>query len=188
MEGMPGELRQGLSIRKATDKDCPAIAEIYNQSVDSGYSTFEQQHKDSAHFESMLNGFAANEAMLVLTDETGADSGLPAGTMLGFGKVVRYSDREGYRHAAETATYVRRDLLRRGYGSMLKRALIERCSELGFHHIVARVVASNAASIEYNLRFGYEIVGTQREVGIVNGQWCNVTIMQLVLPGEMPAK
>ncbi len=42
------------------------------------------------------------------------------------------------------------------------------------------------ASIEYNLRFGYEVVGIQREIGFKNGHWQDVAVLQLVLDDVPP--
>jgi phosphinothricin acetyltransferase len=66
---------------------------------------------------------------------------------------------------------------------MLKRALLDRARAWGYHHLVAKIVADNVASLEYNRRFGYTVVGTQREVGYIDGAWRDVTIMQLILAG-----
>ena len=81
---------------------------------------------------------------------------------------------------------LRRSEIRRGYGSRLKRVVIERCRAYGYHHIIARIFADNAASIEYNLRFGYEVVGIQREIGFKNGHWQDVAVLQLVLDDVPP--
>ena len=47
--------------------------------------------------------------------------------------------------------------------------------------MVAKIYAKNEASIEYNRKLGYEIVGTQKEIGYVGGEWLDVTIMQLII-------
>ena len=101
--------------------------------------------------------------------------------------IKRYSPRPGYRYCCETSVYLRRSQRRRGHGTRIKTALIERCREYGYHHLLARVWADNTASIEYNRRFGYEIVGIQREVGYKDGRWVDIAILQLVLEGGGPA-
>ncbi|MFQ5630895.1 MAG: GNAT family N-acetyltransferase [bacterium] len=75
---------------------------------------------------------------------------------------------------------------RKGYGSLIKKALVDRCKQYGYHHLVAKIFATNTASIEYNKKFGYEIVGRQKEIGIKNGRWQDSVIMQLVLPDVLP--
>ena len=64
--------------------------------------------------------------------------------------------------------------------------MIERCRAYGYHHLVAKILADNTRSIEYNLRFGYERVGVQREIGFKNGHWQDVAILQLVLDDVAP--
>ena len=51
---------------------------------------------------------------------------------------------------------------------------------------MAKVWADNKASIEYNKKLGYEIVGKQREIGFVNGKWRDIIIMQLILDDVPP--
>ena len=68
----------------------------------------------------------------------------------------------------------------------MKTALIERCKTYGYHHLLARIFADNEASIEYNRRFGYELVGVQREIGFKDGHWQDVAILQLVLEDVPP--
>ena len=99
---------------------------------------------------------------------------------VGWGIIKRYSDREGYRLTCETAVYLRSSELRKGYGSYLKKKLMDKCAEMGYHHLVAKIWATNTASIIYNERLGYEIVGRQREIGLYNGEWIDVVIMQYI--------
>ena len=40
---------------------------------------------------------------------------------------------------------------------------------------------ANQISIAYNLKLGYTMVGIQKEIGYVNGKYCDVAIMQLLL-------
>ena len=81
---------------------------------------------------------------------------------------------------------MRFDRLGQGIGSRIKRALIARCRELGYHHLVAKLLADNVASIEYNRKLGYEVVGVQREIGFKEGRWCDVVILQLILGDVAP--
>ena len=76
-----------------------------------------------------------------------------------------------------------------GHGTRIKNALIELCKELRYHHLVAKIFADNTASIEYNLRMGYEMVGIQKQIGFRRGRFQDIAILQLVLddvPPEIP--
>jgi L-amino acid N-acyltransferase YncA len=169
--------RQLPVLRAATAKDAAQIAAIYNETVLARDATMDLKPKDELYFRELIDGLAEREAMIVLAEGERA---------LGWGRIMRYSDREGYSTTCETAVYLRRELRRQGLGTRIKLELLQRCRALGYHHLVAKVYAGNRASIDYNLRLGYQIVGTQREVGWVNGRWEDVTIMQLVLEDVGP--
>jgi phosphinothricin acetyltransferase len=159
-------------IRNATPADAAIIAAIYNESIVANDSTMDDIPNTPADIRQQMAHFNNREVFLVLEEE---------GEVLGWGIIKRYSDRPGYRFCCETAVYIRRALRRHGYGSRIEQALIDRCRQFGYHHLVAKIWATNVGSIQMHERFGYEIVGTQREIGFKNGQWQDVTIMQCVL-------
>lgn len=159
-------------IRAATPADATDIAEIYSESVARGDATMDETPWTAAHVADLMAKHSDREGFIVLEQ---------AGAILGWGVFKHYSPRTGYRFAGETATYLRRAETGKGHGSRIKQALIERCRAAGYHHLVARVFADNAASVAYNQRLGYEIVGTQRQIGFRNGRWVDVTILQLIL-------
>ena len=45
---------------------------------------------------------------------------------------------------------------------------------------VAKILAANARSVRFHRRFGYQVVGRQRDIGCLNGRWHDVVILQLV--------
>jgi L-amino acid N-acyltransferase YncA len=167
----------GLLIRAATPDDCPAIADIYAETVQAQDATMDLEPRPAAYFRGLIAGLGDRERFVVLERD---------GATLGWGRIMAYSDRAGYAPAAETAVYLRRGIRRQGLGSHLKRWIIDECRRLGYHHLVAKVYAGNKASIEYNRRLGYELVGIQREIGWVGGRWEDVAIMQLVLVDVPP--
>lgn len=171
-------------LRDARPADAAAIAAIYNETVDVGDASMDEVHRDESAVRERLASLGEREACLVL-EELRPDG---VGAVVGWGAIESYSPRGGYRFAAETAVYLRRDRTRRGLGSRIKLALIERARELGLHHLVAKVLSANAASLEYNRRLGYEVVGVQREIGWRGGRFHDVTILQLVLEPRAGAR
>jgi len=166
-------------LRDATAADAAQLAAIYNETVLARDATMDLAPRDEQYFRELMANLTDREALIVLADDE---------QVFGWGRIMRYSDREGYGTTCETAVYLRRELRRQGLGTRIKVELIERCRRLGYHHLVAKVFAGNRASIDYNLRLGFEIVGTQREVGWVGGRWEDVTIMQLVLADVGPPR
>lgn len=159
-------------IRTATLNDCKALALINNEHIQKGESSMETELKTTEYFIDLLNNFDGRELIQCLVNEE---------EVIGWGIIKKYSDRPGYSTSCETTIYLRSNKLRMGYGSQMKISLIKKCKELGYHHLVAKIFATNTASIAYNRKLGYEIVGTQREVGNINGKWIDVIIMQLIL-------
>ena len=132
----------------------------------------DRQLKSLAEIKSWFTNFNDRELVVLLVEGS---------YVAGWGIIKRYSDRLGYARACETAVYLRSEELRKGFGTLIKEWIIAKCRELEYHHLVAKIFSINKASIEYNLQLGYELVGTQREIGFVDGEWQDVTILQLIL-------
>ena len=61
------------------------------------------------------------------------------------------------------------------------RALLEEARQLGHHVVLARIWSGNAPSIAMCRKCGYEVIGTQREVGFRGGIWEDCVEMQVIL-------
>ena len=167
---------ENLIIRDATLDDAAVIAEIYNESIRAGGATMDLALKTPEDIRNYINGFSERETYLLMCRDDGY--------VVGWGVIKHFGEGPTYRHCCETSVYLRHAEIRKGYGSRIKRVLIDRCKAYGYHHIVARIWASNTASIEYNKHFGYELVGIQKEIGYVGGQWQDIALMQLVLDDD----
>ena len=159
-------------IRRARPEDGEAVAAIYNQYL--GKSTFDLEAKTGAYFADMLARFRSEGRQEIYIDEA-------AGRILGWGLIKRYSDRLAYDGACETSTFFDPAHLRQGHGTRMKRFLLAECKRLGYHHVVAKIVATNESAIRYNTLLGYETVGVQKRIGKVDGRFVDVCIMQCLL-------
>lgn len=159
-------------INIAVPEDYQAIAEIYNEYISTGQATMDATLKTKEDIAQWVTKFNDRECLYTLR---------VAGTVIGWGIIKRYSDREGYRFACETAIYLTASELSKGHGSFLKKYVIDQCRVFNYRHLVAKIWAINQASIDYNLKLGYTIVGTQKNIGFRNEQWLDVVIMQLLL-------
>ena len=102
--------------------------------------------------------------------------------VIGWAIIKKYSDRIGYARSCETSVYLTKSETGKGYGPKIKNKLIKECKQLGYTHLVAKIMSVNKTSINYNLKLGYEIVGEQKNIGFINGKYHNVTIMQYNIP------
>lgn len=161
--------QQSVVFELSKPEDYEGIAEIYNEHIQLGQSTMDQSPKKAKDIEGWVEKFHDRERLFVLKKNQ---------RLIGWSIIKRYSDREGYNTTCETAIYLKSTETRKGYGSLMKKEMLKLCKSLGYHHLVAKVLSVNTASIEYNKRLGYEIVGTQKEIGKINGKWIDVVIMQ----------
>ena len=159
-------------IYPAVEEDYTAIAEIYNEYIRLGNATMEERLHLAEDIQHWVEKFNDRERLFVLKSEE---------RILGWGIIKRYSDRSGYRFACETAVYLTRSEMRKGYGSLMKKYLIKVCKQLNYKHLVAKIFASNEGSITYNLKLGYTIVGRQNQIGFRNGEWMDIVIMQYII-------
>ena len=143
-------------VREAEQADAVSLAAIYNTAA--GKFTLDLVRRDSGWFEEMMREMGPRERILVLSAARDAED------ILGFGLLRRYSWKEGYHHAGQTSVFFRPDARGYGYGTVLKRNLIDLARALHYRQLVARVMADNQASIMYNRRLGYEMVGIQRRI------------------------
>ena len=167
---------QNVQIELCDATALAQIAAIYNEYIELGNSTMEEELHTAEHIQNWLNKFTDRERLYVLKED---------GQVIGWGIIKRYSPREGYRYACETAIYITQSKLRLGYGSRMKKFLIEAAKRLGYRHLVAKIFAVNTASIQYNLKLGYTIVGRQNQIGFKNGQWMDVVIMQYLIKEDI---
>jgi phosphinothricin acetyltransferase len=159
------------TIRRAKTEDASRIAEIHNQSIAANDSTMQEDPASDGAVRDLILDNGSQAAVLVIEAH---------GVVVGWGRIWPYSQRFGYRFAAETAVFIDRSLRRRGLGTLLQSALVDEGAKLGYHHLVAKIFADNTASVDMHLKLGYDLVGVQREIGFKNGAWKDVAILQYV--------
>lgn len=167
-----------MHVRRATVEDAEAIRAIYNAEVTGSTVTFDLVPRTAEEQVAWLVQRSGAYAVLVAEDDDG--------TILGFGSLSPYRDRPAYSTTVEDSVYV--DGTRRGggVGRALLAALVETARAHGFHTVIARIVGGHDASIGLHRSVGFDVVGTEREVGRKMGRWLDVTVMQRLLsePGD----
>jgi phosphinothricin acetyltransferase len=161
-----------LLVRPANLLDCEPIAAIYNQYVGSGPYTMEEERWTWLTVKHQLDHITDREVVIVCENGDGE--------VVGWGKVKHYSPRGGYRIACETSTYVSRDARGLGVGNRLLSELVALSRRLGYHHITAKIIAGNGPSLRLHFKHGFELVGVQKEIGLVDGKLADVAILQRV--------
>jgi phosphinothricin acetyltransferase len=162
-----------LRLRPATDDDAEAIRAIYNLEVLESTVTFDlvpRTLEDQLAWQRARSG--AHLVLVAEDDEAG---------IVGYGSLSPYKERAGYATSVEDSVYVRRDAQGRGVGRLLLAELVAGATAHGFHAVMARIVGGHDSSIRLHASLGFEICGTEREVGRKFGRWLDVVVMQKLL-------
>lgn len=162
-----------MKVRLAEVDDAEAIRSIYNLEVATSTVTFDLVERDLSEQKAWLAARTGAHTTLVAVDNTGE--------IVGFAALSPYRDRPAYRTTVEDSVYIHRSHHRQGVGSLLLGELVASASASGFHAIMARIVGGHDASIALHASQGFEIVGTEREVGRKFNRWLDVVVMQRLL-------
>ena len=162
-----------ISLRAAEISDAEAIRTIYNHEVVHTAATFDLVPRTLDDQVSWLQARSGAFSAIVAIGDTGE--------VVGFGALSPYKERAAYRTSVEDSVYVRRDLGGQGVGSLILGRMVEVAADSGFHAIFARINASGEASIALHRKWGFELVGIEREVGRKFNRWHDVALMQRLL-------
>ena len=166
-------------LRPARLDDAEAIRQIYNAEVTTTTVTFDIVPRTLADQVRYLSDRSGAHAVIVATD---ADDG----TVVGYGALSPWRSKPAYATSVEDSVYVHRDHQGRGIGRLLVAELARVATAHGFHAVFARIVGGHEASIRLHETLGFEVVGTEREVGRKFGRWLDVVLMERLLGPEAP--
>jgi phosphinothricin acetyltransferase len=161
-----------LRLRLATEADAEAIRAIYNQEVLESTATFDLVARSLDEQRGWLAARSGAYAAVV---------GEQDGEVVGFGSLSPYRDRPAYSTSVEDSVYVARSAQGRGVGRAVLSELLRVAEAHGFHAVFARIVGGHDASIALHRSAGFDVVGTEREVGRKFGRWLDVVVMQKLL-------
>jgi phosphinothricin acetyltransferase len=167
-----------VTLRLARLDDAEAIRQIYNAEVLTSTVTFDIAPRSLEEQRAYLGARSRAHAVVVAAE---------GGTVVGYGALSPWRSKPAYATSVEDSVYVHRDHQGRGIGRTLLAELLAVATAHGFHAVFARIVGGHEASIRLHEALGFEVVGTEREVGRKFGRWLDVVVMELVLNPAAPA-
>jgi L-amino acid N-acyltransferase YncA len=159
-------------LRLATVEDAEAIRSIYNVEVTTSTVTFDLEPRTLQVQRDWLAARSGAHSAIVAEDE---------GEVIGFASLSPWKDRPAYRTSVEDSVYVHRDHQGRGVGRILLSHVLDVAQQSGFHAVFGRIVGGHEASIALHQGLGFEIIGTEREVGRKFGKWLDVVVVEKLL-------
>jgi L-amino acid N-acyltransferase len=161
-----------MMLRLATVADAEALRAIYNREVLETTNTFDLEPRSLQEQQAWIAERAGALGVVVAEVD---------GRVVGFASLSPYRPRAAYRTTVENSVYVDESARGSGVGRALMQELIDVATQRGFHTIVAHIVAGHEPSIGLHHGCGFQVIGTEREVGRKFGKWLDVVVMQRML-------
>jgi L-amino acid N-acyltransferase YncA len=161
-----------MDLRRADMADAEAIRQIYNIEVIGSTATLDLVPRSAEEQASWMVAHSGVYPVVV------ADDG---GEVIGFASLSPYRPRPGYATAVEDSIYVAEQRRGAGVGRALLSEAVVLARTHGFHSVVARIGAAQAASVALHQACGFDLVGIEREIGRKFGRWVDVAILQRLL-------
>ncbi len=159
-----------MIIRRAAQKDCLAIAGIWNPVLRDTLITFNPVEKSEADIARLLAEKEAGGWGLFVAED--------AGEVLGFATYGQFRGGLGYQFTAEHTVILAEAARGRGVGRLLMDKLEGHARARGIHSMFAGVSAENPGGIGFHQAIGYQIVAVLPEVGFKFDRWLDLTLMQ----------
>jgi phosphinothricin acetyltransferase len=160
-----------ITIRDVLETDMEAIQAIYAFYVTRTSASLEETPPSVEEMTSRMLKNKVERGLPYLVAESN-------GEVIGYTYAGPFRFRSSYRYTIEDSIYVAPSVARRGVGSRLLGALIERCTELGYRQMIGVIGDSaNHGSINLHRQLGFRQEGVLRGVGLKFGRWVDVVIM-----------
>ena len=153
-------------IREMQPSDGEKVIEIFQEGIDGGNATFEQ---NVPTWEAWDNNFF-KICRFVLEDENE--------NIVGWAALQPISNRDCFKGVAEVSIYLKNEFQGKGLGKMLLRKLILDSEEHEFWTLQSGIFPENEASINVHLNLGFRTVGTRERIGQMNGVWRDVILLE----------
>lgn len=167
-------------IRVATEKDVPAILELYAPFILTTTATFEYDVPCRKDFLQRFLTVTEQFPWLLWEED---------GTILGYAYASYPYSRAAYRWCAEPSIYVSPAAQGRGIGKKLYAALEAILVQQGFQTLYAIITGENEASVRFHEAVGYIHRVYFPDCGFKFNRWIGVIWMEKRLtPVEIPSK
>ncbi|MGK5530575.1 N-acetyltransferase family protein [Streptomyces sp. URMC 129] len=167
-------------VRRATDADLGAVAEIFAHYVRHTVITFMETPPTPGEWRHKRADLTGRGLPFLVADVDGR--------VAGFAYASPWRTQPAYRYTAEDSIYLAPGHTGRGLGRALLEALLAGCAEAGIRRVIAVIAdaGDNDASPALHRKFGFTDAGRLTAVGHKHGRWLDTLLLQLDLDPPGP--
>jgi len=162
-----------MQIRPVAPGDLAQIAAIYNEVIANSNAVYTEQPTTLEQRQQWMRAHAEQGYPILVAEEEG--------TVLGFACFSDFRPWAGYHRTVEGTIHLAPGSRRQGLGTALLDQLVLAARACQKHVLVAGVDSGNQASLGFLRRYGFEQVGTLREVGYKFGHFLDLVFLQYFL-------
>ena len=167
-------MQSAVTTRFVEERDLVELTQIYNHYVIETPITFDTKPFTPEERRPWLERFdRGGPHRCFVAEESGA--------VLGWAATIPFRAKPAYSSSAEVSTYLAPHATGRGLGTRLYEVLFDDLADAGLHRLLAGITLPNAASLALHERFGFEPVGTFREVGFKLDRYWDVAWLEKAL-------
>jgi len=162
-----------IIIRNYLIEDASAILEIINYNILNSTALYDYEPRTLANqltvFEDKLQ---KGYPIVVATEKE---------IVVGFGYYSEFRFREAYKFTVEHSVYAHPNHTGKGIGKIILNQLIHLAKLQNIHTMIGVIDAENQSSIDFHMKFGFEISGMIKESGFKFDRWLHTVFMQKML-------
>ena len=159
-------------IESGTTRELSAINTIYNHYINTSNVTFDIVPWSELQRILWFEQFQSDNSIYHLLVAK------IAGEVVGFAYNSKFKEKAAYITSSEVTVYIKPGAEGKGLGGILYQALLSKISGSKHHRLYAAITLPNVASIALHQKFGFELVGTMKEVGYKQGQFHSTALLE----------
>ncbi|MDX8361303.1 MULTISPECIES: N-acetyltransferase family protein [Bacillaceae] len=159
-------------IRDAHQDDLLSILNIYNQAIVNTTATFDLTEETLEQRQQWFSKYGSDYPLIVATIEN---------KVVGYCCLSAFREKAAYAKTVELSVYVDENTRGHGVATKLVNEILLRAKQIGFHVIISGITKGNDSSIKLHEKFGFEFIGSFKEVGYKFDSWQDVLFYQLIM-------
>lgn len=157
------------TYREGTIEDLQGILKIENEEIQNGVALFDIHPKTIEEKYIWFEQFRERNTLIVVDFD---------GEIAGYAYVLPYHQKLAYQYTAQLSIYISSSYQGRGIGNELMKRCLQKAEDVGYRTVLSLITSENEKSIKLHKKFGFELVGTMKEVGLKFNRWLDVSIYQ----------